>query len=786
MVDCSVQDFDIDNDNCTASGGLPVGTDSGIALSCNASVIDKVVNAPKGAIIKNRKGDTLKPLADIAGPVLNPAFIHVDDFTPLYSSVSDGIQCAANQAKLTGKTLYAPDTSKTYILDKPVDLTGIRSIRFESSIDTTALDNTQECVTIGGLAEINNGGFIKFGPFISSNPAFADEETTFPQLVIKGMKGFNFYLDNTRYVQFYAADGDDFDSNAYNSFYLAGRIGLIEMTGDQSFAGQPRWNNENTFYGGRLYKVRMLDNGYPHNHNEFVRPLMEGPFVEITIERGDSNWFKGVRWEGVSSSNGIYFGENTINNNVFMTWISSLQAREMYQNPMKGAPKTDLGKGNVVAYQNAADSQFHTVFSFDSSTTMLSYGSNFDQPSTSIVSGILSSPTIQTGNVKAGVIPGIIFGNKIGVPVAYKQLAESNIIPVKRGSTFGYVANVPSGSWRLFVKAFDENMQLIDDENAINIPVASYQPADAGTWASNDLTSTNEDNTGAQWPLTFSVVSDAVKYIWTSCASGSTANNEIINISCRYYENAQQDFEATAAIDNQPQQPYLNQIPTMGIAELGQIVETGGGQYRCDLSLRTSVVGAVASGSSFIISEDRNSPFENQVAIGDIVGVTLSDHSVHWSIVSDYNDANKSISMSDAIPSGLTVLDGSVAGFCRWISTERGKPYQPKISTFEALPNERYFIQQNLRIDLPVGASVGDAVEIIISSEAVDVPNIGFVQLKPSTGAQITYYDDNGVRQVSSTSITLASNNPADKIWAVSEGYEITAIYNGVYWEVTR
>ena len=614
----------------------------------------------------------------------------------------------------------------------------------------------------------------------------ANDETLFPQIQVRGLKGFKVEIDGYRYLQFYQQGGvDQEDSNAYNNFYLSGRCCKTEVTGELGPNQEIAWFNENKFFGGRWYKIIFRDYGYPNNHNKWYDPLFEDEQAELRIEYGDSNWFYGVRWERVQGGEGIYFGEDTINNHVYMTWISSLQAREMYQNPMKGAPKTDLGRGNVVAYQNAAEAQFRTIFSFDASTTMLSYGTNFDQPSASIVSGILSSPTIQTGNKRAAVLPGLAFGNKIKIPVESKQLAESNVIPVKRGSTFGYVAKISSGSWRFIVKCFDENMQPLDEAGALSIPAATYQPTNDGTYITGDRQSTDESNTGAQWPLTFSVLSENCKYIWTSCVTGSNTNNEINYIACRYYEDAQQDFEASAAIDSQPQPVFLKEEPKYGIAETGQIVETDNGQYKCSLSLRTKIVGAVASGNSLVVEVDQNDLTTSKVQPGDVFGVVTDDNGVHWSTVQSFDDATNTVVIADPIPNGLSVLNNAICGFCRWLINDSS--FNPN---FEYLTNNinmevggRYFLGSGNSLNLPTtGLNSGDICEFICQQ------GVSGIMLLRSSAHVIQYFNINGqnvINQPNSAISINESNNPnASPFGADSTGKRYMCAWQGSRWEI--
>lgn len=707
--------------------------------------------------------------------------VEIEPYIQEAGSVAQGIATAADVARGNGRALVARDASKTYVLDAPIDLEGLDYIDFRCKFDTTALDKTEDwCIRFGGLAESDSGGYINIGDVLSSNPSGADMHTAKPQVRIEGMKGFVVHFDNIRYLQLYVNDGVEYDSISYNSMYFKSRVGMIEATGVPTIQGDPRWINENTFHNGRSYKVIFRDNGYPHNHNKFYDMLMEGAESEIRIENGDSNWFYGVRWEGVASSKGIFFGDNTINNHVLMTWISSLQAREKFQSPLKGAPYTDTGKGNVVAYQNAANAKYHTVFSFNASKPMISYGGLFNQPSASPVKGILGDATVTTGNVRAGVIPGLTAGDVVQIPVEFKQLGESPLIPVHRGSVFGYVATLAQGSWRLIVKCYDKDGLPLDDPNALSIPAGTYQTEDTGTYISSNLGTTDPNNTAAQYPLTFSVLAPECKYIWTAAVTGDTVDNHIIDITCRTYEEPNQDYYAAGALGSVPQGMWLNEPPTMGIVSTGSTVETSQGTYSCVLSLRTTAVNALSSGKVLMIKRDQQSLVTERVSEGDIIGVTLDDKTVHWSTIKTYNASTKTVTMLDALPIGRSVAAGAVVGITRW-EQPANEPLTASTTDIFAEVNKSYLLLEPNTINLPTeGLQVGDYVEfMIISGE-------GGLFLLRSTMHNTQYFDSTQTSQIllAGIALELSNNLNTSPLGLDSTGRRYMAVWVGDRWQL--
>lgn len=778
MVDCNVQDFDIDNDNCTASGGLPVGTDSGLALSCNASTIDKVVNAPKGAIITSRTGRVLRPLADIASaPILDSSYVLVDDYIGLYSSVSDAIQCAANKAKADGKTLCAADTSKSYLLDKSIDLTGIRNIHFLSKIDTTQLDQTIASVTIGGLAETNNGGYIRFGEFISDNPPLANDGTDFPQLVISGLKGFIIDLDNIRYLQWYPKSGVEFDSNAYNTINFAGRVCIEEFTGEQGFF----WNNENIHYGSRLYKLIIRDNGYPHNHNKWYNPLFEDSQAEIRFENGSNNYLYGVRWEGVSGGNGVYFSEKARMNRIYRTWVSSITPREMVQTPFGGAPYTDLNGTNWFVRDGVEELDSITVFSFNGAIPMVSNGDDQAKPSASTMRSTLNNPIVQFGEQRiqrASVTPAINSSNYIGVSNSFKLLAQSDIIPVYVGAVFALTADLLAGSWRYTVTCFDEYMNRVDNANALSIPSATYNGD--GEFHSIDRTDTesDRDNVNIQWPLSFNVASPDVKYIWIGAMTGDSQDNYIKTIECRYFEPPTQNPKTVVAAEEQASELWLTGKPTMGHMPLGASVSTPSGFYVNQFELSTVSVGA-ASANSIVVLESTNINPAGEIQIGDVVGVSLDSGKVHWSTVSNYSPSTKTVFMFDSIPPGESASAGTVVVFNRWQGPIEGSAEYITDDT-QLISGRAYTVGDAAKLTLPTNSVSGDLVRLSIGSNVTT--SSGFVSLLHDIPLQ--YYDDNGITQISPVGGTNIADSGNNQVISYARKKELIIVRIGSRWEI--
>lgn len=736
--------------------------------------------------IENAVNKTQRVIAYIdgifSGFVLDDSAVYVDEYIAKASTVSEGLNDAAAVARATKKSLLAPDAGKVYVLNAPVDFTGVRSINFLSKIDTTALDETQGSVTIGGLAETNNGGYITFGEFISSNPKLANDGTNFPQLIISGLKGFILNLDNIRYLQWYPKAGVEFDSNGYNTINFAGRVCIEELTG-QDTEGAPSvyWNNENNHYGSRLYKILVRDNGYPHNHNKWHDPLFEDAQAEIRFENGVNNFFYGCRWENVSGGNGVYFGEKAKMNRIYRTWISSIKPREMVQTPFGNAPFTDLNGTNWFVRTSVTDLSQQVVFSFTGSLDMVSNGDEQTKPSACSTKGTLNNPVYQIGTPsiqRASITPAINGGNYIGVSEPFKLLAQTDIIPVYNGAVFALTAKILTGSWRYSVQCFDADGAPLDDAEALDIPSATYQGG--GIFSSGNRASTDKLNVGAQWPLSFNVDSPDVKYIWIGAYTGDTVDNYIEIIECRYFDPPTQHPETVIGAEEQPSELWLTSKPTMGHLPLGATVKTPGNTYQNNFELSAVTTQAESSGSStIIISQGTNVNPSGFVSVGDVVGVTLASRKVHWSSVVSYNNGTKTVVLANPIPIGESVLNNAIVAFNRW-QVQAPTSYEYLTSNTNLNSGESYLFGERRTYNLPLSPSVGDFVKFTVRENVA--LGSGILLIGNSAGTQ--YFDDAGNSIVSTANIEIYGPNPISV--TKPEQYEFTMIYVSNRWELKR
>jgi len=201
------------------------------------------------------------------------------------------------------------------------------------------------------------------------------------------------------------------------------------------------WINENKFFGGRI--VRLLMRGtYPHNHNIFYAPTMErtGTASEIRIERGSSNMFQNVRWEG--TGNLVYFGENTYDNVVERTWSGASFGYQ--QGSYRFGTVEDYGNGNIVSH--GLDKYYRNDLFHEISLNNLNF--NVDQVR---VTG--NDLTVNTESL-------------------YKPFYETGLFRLVDDFTVEFASDSPL--WRMFITLYDETGVKITNREIIEKTVHSF------------------------------------------------------------------------------------------------------------------------------------------------------------------------------------------------------------------------------------------------------------------------------------------------------------------------
>lgn len=602
--------------------------------------------------------------------------IDLADFVTTPSSASAQINTAAAAALAAGKSLVSYDRSITYVLTTgvPIDLEGLSFIDIRGKIDTTNLDTviTTGCILLGGLGQVVGGNW-RFGDIISSNPSGADAATTNPQVRIAGTRTIHQEWSNVRYIQFYhdyrdfpagtGAPAYKFAGNAYNQIFFAGRVGKFELDSITRIT-DPLWFNENTIYGGRIYKTVFNDNGYIHNHNLFIRPLFEGSSFEMDIQTGHSNLWEGVRFESVTASNGITFGANADLNTVQRTWISGIDNREMIMNPSIGVPFTDNGTGNSFRYRWSEDLHKHEVLKFTSSVTIIGSGSGILDLATSNIKGIIDNDIEPTAFNKPAAIPGV---QSTVFPNAFSVIAESDLIPVTKGSAFSFETKIRTGTIRYEVTIFDSDAVALDESTAFSSTALVY--ISDGLYQTTSNLSTTDTGNSSNHPLGMSILSDNVAYVRFRAMTGDVAPTVVDFLTINYYEPPEGRGESYASTGLKEKKPWLDTTPTTGHVPVGTVVGSPTGDHEAAFELSTKVTAEVANGATSVtVDAITNARPAGNIKNNDRVGIALDDGTVHWDTVAGLSGNTFTISAltSPIATVGAKALAGASVVFVRW------------------------------------------------------------------------------------------------------------------------
>lgn len=146
---------------------------------------------------------------------------------------------------------------------------------------------------------------------------------------------------------------------------------------------------------------------------------------------------------------------------------------------------------------------------------------------------------------------------------------------------------------------------------------------------------------------------------------------EFASISMMEKPSGQMDTTAAASALNSTAM-YMPLAPTTGIAPVGTKVEHPSTISTCTFELQTQLTAAASNGATVInIREDDNARPLTNIAVGDIVGILLTDQTTHWTTIASI--ASLAITLTAGIASAKTTgtptaLEGAPVAFCRWVT----------------------------------------------------------------------------------------------------------------------
>jgi len=546
--------------------------------------------------------------------------VSVKDFGAKGDGITDDTTAINNAITAVGigGALYFP--KGTYLTTNTIDLRR----RFVQATEATISGNHANIVAIlgGNSASANNPS-----QWIGTVTRVTGVSST-PTIRIMGAKGQHIGVQRTEYLQIYAdTDNATTTSCAYSSFWFK-YVTKLELTANFATTGSSiQWINENEFYLNRVDEF-IMDGTYRHNNNQFYGGTFEGS--SITINRGQSNTFHNVRFEG---TNTVTFSADAFYNNIIQTWISSTAP---WNAENVSATITDNGIGNSVARDESLRRTTHIVGSASAEDIVLNNAVNFP----------LRVPSL--GVVRGGASQGSIF--------------STGFVRVFKNDTMGFYSTQQGATtplYRISVDFFDINKQPVTPVLNTNY-VSSSLTGISGNTVNNQ--------TGQQEAAMGLLTSDvAFVKIYINGSSGTQASRQL-GTTVFAYVRREDNFGVVNPRNNAiPYSTFVNgspyavtAVPTQGYAPLGyEAVDTDGLQrYVVTRSVDTTLAASALAGATSISVVNATG-----VTNGDIVGVLNDDlYTTNWTTV------NSVAGTTIGLTAGLTgaCASGNRVVFVKW------------------------------------------------------------------------------------------------------------------------
>lgn len=588
-----------------------------------------------GELVGFRQRTIFDRLADVVN-LLDEGVV-ADDTAPCAALIN----AAADKARSEGKGLVLPRCALPVYIDESVDLTGIRSIRFETPLRVD--ESISEIpIVAGGFA---SGDLCDwwFDDVTDGTPVASTAPPPRPIMRIVGLKGSQVRLGSCNYLQLYADldAGADYDSTAYNRFFFDGLISLLHLTD----SGDLSWVTENQIFASRIDRLRIEGNGYPHNHNLISRSTFEGPQFAAEFINCSHNKVTSARGEGIDASPGITFDEQSYSNVVSFGWSGTGNPRNDFVIP---CPVNDLGMGNLVTTEAAqtrekvaiatAGPMSGIVGNASASVAICASVSPFNPGLDNFTDTIVLTPSL--GGFEVG---------------SFRYAILTPPIPVHRGDVFVWEADYDGSIARTATFVLDEHQRPLIDEGGglafVDQPSATFSTAYGRYALSGDL----DADTLRQSPIT--VVRDEVKYVRLAFFSGTGGFFRSASVSTFVNPLGR---AKTLAAENPTGLRSLAGAPTKGFVPAGSMLfdRTAEIMRYVTLEYESQTTGAlVATNTSVTIAA------AGSILDGDLVGILLDNGKTHWSTVSGLTGATFTVA---ALPSAAA--SGARVVFNRWAS----------------------------------------------------------------------------------------------------------------------
>lgn len=451
-----------------------------------------------------------------------------------------------------------------------------------------------------------------------------------------------------------------------------------------------------------------------------------GTVTSTTMELSgiDSTSFTTYTTSGFTKKPTLYLGASTYVNTIERSWVSGLSSREFVQDPFVASAYRDLGHGNDWYYTNKLKSTPIEMFNFSGDQTILASGISAGTDSTGSPSPFLFSQPRDRRNVGAarGCHPSLISTH---FPSTFTSIAETPLIPVTNGDSFGFFIKASNGGVRVHAYAFDaagvplivpsanqsSTLAATDTNSWFSSAQMTTYTADGAWTTTSDYDGTEQNSSSTTNPsINCAVRNDSIKYIKFKCTTGNGVAT-VEHVTGIYYEPTKGNPGARARLEGDYTDVFLTEIPDRGICERGMTVQSIGKEYKCVFSHFTTLNGALAASATSATVDDivDLAPFDGRpVTNGDIYGILLNDGTMDWGTVSSLSTKTFTIdsltSPAGTSFSGNAAEDKATVFFCSWIEIQ-GVPAADKSNT--SLGNNAGSSAGVLTSSVCVGASAG-------------------------------------------------------------------------------
>lgn len=532
---------------------------------------------------------------------------------------TDGFNAAANEARATRRGLFMPES-----LTVRVD--GIVNLRYIVNLDI------QGIVRVGpeGRVDVGNNSFHRIGAHLRIRRVEQMDPSTQDNVVLRtvGMKQAHIWVDFCDRWEWYADKAEvDTTSTSYCTAY-PGYIRRLDFTcRDDPAQSGFGWITQILFLGGDVKYISTDSDSYSTNHITFVGTC---------LERGEVHLDRAYRWRFIEArceyGTKFHFGENTSRIVVEDGFIS---------NHMTTGPGAivveDLGKENVVTTSFEAQYDRRTLFAVDMDSTILDGCADTD------VHNIVPGPRSMTRRAPLGLI------------------FDSGLLPIRGQSSRGtYEASTQWHMPRLAVSSDTASVRpewsfFRADGTQLTSPVG-VEVQGAPAWSSERGSFSYGTDVAASVALAHSadVAYTRVK-IFAGAEMTPFTRIELIG----FFVGQSSDYVADLTRRRSATQLAQSESPCIGAPRMGTVVGIDSGQVAV-VDRREVTVNAAPSGSADVTLSDGTG-----IAVGDVIGIELSNQATHWSRIAGISGTGgRGLTLDSPLPASS--LDGAPAVSVRW------------------------------------------------------------------------------------------------------------------------